>query len=67
MLSDDSIWYTQTYRARTRPVGVYAGTVPVHQIPKVRVRARAAARGPARFIQPGHIEFGTVPGVGYIV
>jgi hypothetical protein len=23
------------------------------------VRARAAARGPARSIQPGHIEFGT--------
>ena len=29
----------------------------VHQIPEVR--ARAAARGPARSIQPGHIEFGT--------
>ena len=27
------------------------------QIPEVR--ARAAARGPARSIQPGHIEFGT--------
>eukprot|EP01043_Picozoa_sp_COSAG02_P061071 COSAG02_NODE_8122_length_2699_cov_7.290769_2_plen_150_part_00 len=29
----------------------------VHQIPEVR--ARAAARGPARSMQPGHIEFGT--------
>ena len=29
----------------------------VHQIPEVR--ARAAARGPARSSQPGHIEFGT--------
>ena len=27
------------------------------EIPEVR--ARAAARGPARSIQPGHIEFGT--------
>eukprot|EP01043_Picozoa_sp_COSAG02_P025174 COSAG02_NODE_1405_length_12804_cov_41.871625_1_plen_55_part_00 len=31
----------------------------VRQIPAAEVRARAAARGPARSSQPGHIEFGT--------
>ena len=43
-------------RARVAPRGYGTQTYGT-QIPEVR--ARAAARGPARSIQPGHIEFGT--------
>ena len=35
----------------------YGTRTTVRQIPEVR--ARAAARGPARSIQPGHIDFST--------
>ena len=51
----------QNQRNLYRPQGVGSAAMvhkhTVHQIPEVR--ARAAARGPARSVQPGHIEFGT--------
>eukprot|EP01043_Picozoa_sp_COSAG02_P037292 COSAG02_NODE_2787_length_8027_cov_10.833375_1_plen_129_part_10 len=39
-------------RARSYGTQTYGTQIP-------EVRARAAARGPARSMQPGHIEFGT--------
>ena len=37
----------------------YSTSQSIHETQTPEVRARGAARGPARRVQPGHIEFGT--------